>query len=564
MAGSSFIFRTGLQDSFPDTVTRLSRYLLPTEKQAPADAEALSHKLMVRAGLVRQLGAGLWTFLPAGWRAHQNAAQIVREEMDAIGCGEMLMPLITPAELWKRSGRYGIEEVFKLRDRRDAELVLAMTHEETLTFHIASAIRSYRDLPKLLYHIQTKGRDEARPRAGVLRTREFIMKDAYSFDRDFEGLDHSYELMARAYDRIFDRCGLEWYSVESDVGAMGGTGAHEYMAPCAAGENDVALAPGYAANVEVATAEPQPVPELTLSGELHTPGATTIEAVAAQLGVHPGNLLKAYPVVTESRGRVDVFVRGDHRVNDVKLTNALEEPFRAAREDELDGPAGFLGPAGGAVFDAAVTPGAYVAGANRVDYHEVVTVEPGERIDVRAVEPGDSVNGHPLTIEPAIEVGNIFKLGTRYSVPLGATYLDESGSEQHVVMGSYGIGPARIAAAAIEQHADEKGISWPRALAPWDVHVVAAGADALARATELAEQLDAAGLKVLLDDRDVSPGVKFAEAELLGCPLRATVGKRTLESGRPELQVRRGREARDGGPLEDAATTVAQVWRDAP
>src|SRR4051795_11882036 len=543
-------------------LTRQSQLVLPTEKQAPADAEALSHQLMGRAGLVRQVGAGLWSWLPAGWRVHQRAVQIVREEMDGIGCQEILEPAITPAELWKRSGRYGITEVFKLKDRRDAELILALSHEETLTYHVAAAVRSYRELPKLLYHFQTKGRDEARPRAGVLRTREFIMKDAYSFDRDFDGLDESYQRFAGAYDRVFDRAGLEWYSVESDVGAMGGTGAHEYMAPCAAGENDVALAPGYAANVEVATAEPQPVPELTLTGEHHTPGATTIEAVAGRLGVAPGNLLKAYPVVTESRGLVTVFVRGDHRVNDIKLTNALAEPFRAAREDELSGPAGFLGPADGALYDAAVTPGAYVAGANRPDYHEVVTVEPGERIDVRTVEPGDTVNGHPIKIEPAIEVGNIFKLGTRYSEPLDATYLDESGREQIIWMGSYGIGPARIAAAAVEQYADEQGIAWPRSIAPWDVHVVAAGADALPRATELAEALDAEGLKVLLDDRDASPGQKFAEAELLGCPVRATVGKRTLESGNLELQVRRGQEKRDGGPLDQAARAVAALWQE--
>src|SRR3954463_10064500 len=243
-------------------LTRQSQLLLPTERQPPGDAEALSHKLMVRAGLVRQVGAGLWSWLPAGWRVHQNVVQIVREEMDRVGCQEMLMPVITPAELWKKSGRYDIREVFKLRDRREAELVLALTHEETITTHMASAVRSYRDLPKLLYHFQTKGRDEARPRAGVLRTREFIMKDAYSFDRDQAGLDESYERQREAYDRIFDRTGLEWYRVESDVGAMGGFGAHEYMAPCPAGENDVALAPGYAANVEVASAEAQPVPEL--------------------------------------------------------------------------------------------------------------------------------------------------------------------------------------------------------------------------------------------------------------------------------------------------------------
>src|SRR4051812_11499917 len=263
-------------------VTRQTNLFLPTEKQAPADAEALSHKLVVRAGLARQVGAGLWSWLPAGWRAHENAAQIVREEMDAIGCGEMLMPLITPAGLWKRSGRYAIDEVFKLRDRRDAELVLALSHEETITFHISSAIRSYRDLPKLLYHFQTKGRDEARPRAGVLRTREFIMKDAYSFDRDMAGLDESYEKFARAYDAVYDRVGLEWYSVESDVGAMGGSGAHEYMAPCPAGEDDVALAEGFAATVQVATAEPQSSPPLpdSIVGELHTPGTTTIATLA--------------------------------------------------------------------------------------------------------------------------------------------------------------------------------------------------------------------------------------------------------------------------------------------
>ena len=245
------------------------------------------------------------------------------------------MPVITPAELWKRSGRYAIDEVFKLRDRRDAELVLAMTHEETLTFHVAGIVRSYRDLPRMLYHFQSKGRDEARPRAGVLRTREFIMKDAYSFDRDREGLDASYELQREAYDRIFDRVGLEWYRVESDVGAMGGFGAHEYMAPCPAGENDVALAPGYAANVEVASAEPQPVPPLELDGELHTPGQTTIDAVARGLGIAPGNLLKAYPVVTDSRGLTMVFVRGDHQVNDIKLANALAENFRPARTPSL-------------------------------------------------------------------------------------------------------------------------------------------------------------------------------------------------------------------------------------
>src|SRR5215216_2838939 len=268
-------------------MTRLSAYLLPTVKEAPADAEAVSHRLMVRAGLIRQLGAGMWTWLPAGWRAHRRAEQIVREEIDAIGGQELLMPVLQPAELWRRSGRYWIEELFKLKDRREAELVLAMTHEEPLTWHAAREIRSYRDLPKILYHVQVKERDEPRPRAGVLRTREFTMKDSYSLDRDFEGLDASYELHRRAYARILDRCGLRWYEVASDVGMMGGTGAHEYMVPSAAGENDVALAPGYAANVEIASAEAQPVelpPGLDEPRKVPTPGLTTVEEVSGALG----------------------------------------------------------------------------------------------------------------------------------------------------------------------------------------------------------------------------------------------------------------------------------------
>jgi prolyl-tRNA synthetase len=552
-------------------MTRLDRYFLPTERQPPAEAEALSHKLGVRAGLVRQVGAGLWSWLPAGWRVHENAVQIIREELDRIGGQEMLMPVITPADLWKRSGRYGIDEVFKLKDRRGADLVLALSHEETLTFHVAQAVRSYRELPMLLYHFQTKGRDEARPRAGVLRTREFIMKDAYSFDRDEDGLQASYEKFIGAYDRIFDRSGLEWYRVESDVGMMGGSGAHEYMAPCPAGENDVALAPGYAANTEVASADPQAVPAIELQGDLHTPGQTTIAAVAGSLGVHPGNLLKAYPVVTESRGLVMAFVRGDHRVNDIKLTNALKEPFRPAREDELPGPAGFLGPTPDvpALYDEAIVAGqAYVAGANRPDYHHVVSVDGGERGDVRTVEAGDTVNGHPIRIEPAIEIGNIFKLGTRYSEPLGATYLDENGTEQLIVMGSYGIGPARVAAAAIEQYADERGISWPRALAPWDVEIVAIGKPGTPEreaAEQLYAELSEAGLRVLLDDRDAGPGEKFADAELLGVPLRLTVGKRSLESGRAEAQARRGRADHEGGvPLRDAAEAVRELWQSLP
>ncbi len=560
-------------------MTRLSRYFLPTEKQAPADAEALSHRLMVRAGLIRQLGAGMWTWLPAGWRVHENAAQIVREELDRIGSHEMLMPVLNPAELWQRSGRYEIEELFKLKDRRGADLVLAMTHEEVITTHVAPAVRSYRDLPLFLYHFQTKERDEPRPRAGVLRTREFIMKDAYTFDRDREALDASYDKHREAYDRIFDRVGLEWYRVESDVGMMGGVGAHEYMAPSPAGENDVALAPGYAANVEVASAQAQPVelPEGIAEPELvDTPGLTTVREVADRMNVPAGALLKAFPVIVEDRGLVMVIVRGDHRVNEIKLANALGAPFRPAREEDFAdriGPAGYIGPVGIDVpilLDDAVEPGAYITGANRDNAH-LRGVEPGrdfpfKRGDVRRVEPGDTVDGHPIRIEPAIEVGNIFKLGTRFSEPLNATYLDESGTPQPIWMGSYGIGPARITAAAVEQFADEAGISWPRAIAPFDIHLVGLGkedSEERALAEKLYEELGETGVRVLYDDRDVGPGEKFADAELLGVPLRLTVGRRTLANGEIEAQVRRGRETRSL-PLEGAVEAAVDLWRTLP
>jgi prolyl-tRNA synthetase len=563
-------------------VTRLSNYLLPTEKEAPADAEALSHKLMVRAGLIRQVASGFWTFLPAGWRSHRKVEQIIREELDAIGGLEMLMPVVLPAELWRKSGRYDIDELFKLKDRRDAEFVLAMTHEEAVTFHVSRLLRSYRDLPKILYHIQTKERDEPRPRAGLLRTREFIMKDSYSFDRDFEGLDASYEKHIVAYDRIFDRAGLEWYRVESDVGMMGGTGAHEYMAPAAAGENEVALADGYAANVEVATAEAQLVEgleELTAPEVVDTPDATTIDAVSGMLGVAPGALIKAMPVIVDGRGPVLVLVRGDHQLNEIKLQNAFKAPARQALEHEVRElfgmHPGYIGPIGAKVPVAADLAlrngGGYVAGANEPDRH-VRGVEPGrdfqaEWVDVRSVVAGDRApNGATIRIEPAIEIGNIFKLGTRYSVPLGANYLDESGKEHPIVMGSYGVGPARIMAAAVEQFADEAGISWPRSISPFDVELVGLGKEgeeALEVADRLYDELRATGLDVLYDDRSSSPGEKFADAELLGCPLRLTVGRKALERGELEAQVRRGREKRSL-PLDGAAGAAAALWRELP
>ena len=556
-------------------MTRISQLFWPTLKDPPADAEALSHKLMVRAGLIRQLGAGLWTYLPAGWRAHQRAEAIIRKEMNRIGAVEMSMPVLQPAEPWRKTGRYSIDELFKLEDRKGSPLVLAMTHEEALTYHVGREVRSYRDLPLLLYQIQTKERDEPRPRAGVLRTREFRMKDAYSFDRDEEGLQRSYELNIEAYDRIFDRSGLRWYRVESDVGMMGGSGAHEYMAPCSAGENEVALAPGYAANVEVASAEPQPVELPAAAPEpesVSTPGLTTVEEVSSSLGVAPGGLIKAMPIVAEERGFLLVLVRGDHRLNEVKLRNTLGEGFRPAHEEEIAqrlGPAGFVGPVGADIpilKDAAIQGDSFVAGANEPDAH-LRGVQPGrdfafEEVDVRSIEAGDTApGGGSIEIEPAIEIGNIFKLGTRYSVPLGATYLDESGSEHPIVMGSYGIGPARIVAAAIEQLADEKGIVWPRSLAPWQVELVSlakAGEEERTAADNLYEELLAAGAEVVYDDRDAGPGEKLTDAELLGCPLRLVVGRRGLADGVIEAQARRsGEEHRL--PVDEAAGRALEL-----
>ena len=560
-------------------MTRFSQAFLPTLKDPPADAEAISHKLMVRAGMIRQVGAGLWSYLPAGWRVERKVEAVIREEMEEIGCQEMLMPVMMPAENWKKTGRYAIDELFKLEDRKGSPMVLAMTHEECVTDHVAREVRSYRDLPLMLFHIQTKERDEPRPRAGVLRTREFTMKDAYSFDRDEEGLTRSYELQSGAYERILDRCGVRWHRVEADVGMMGGSGAHEYMAPCPAGENEVALAPGYAANVEVASARAQAVelpPALGAPEEVATPGLGKVEDVAPHLGLPAGAFIKTLPVIVEGRGMVVVLLRGDHRLNEIKLRNALGADFRQARAEEIEadlGPVGYIGPVGieqEIVKDAAIDGDSYVSGANRPDAH-LRGIKPARdfqftELDVRTVEAGDTApGGGSIEIEPAIEVGNIFKLGTRYSEPLGATYLDESGSEHPVVMGCYGIGPARIVAAAIEQGADERGIVWPRPIAPWQVHLVSlakkAGDEERAAADRLYEELRGAGLEVLYDERDsAGAGEKLTDAELIGCPLRIVVGRRGLAEGVVEASER-GSGAEHKLPVGEAAALARDLLR---
>ena len=454
-------------------------------------------------------------------------------------------------------------------------MVLAMTHEEAVTYHVAREVRSYRDLPLMLFHIQTKERDEPRPRAGVLRTREFTMKDAYSFDRDEEGLARSYELQAGAYERILDRCGLRWYKVESDVGMMGGSGADEYMAPCAAGENEVALAPGYAANVEVASATAQPVelpPALDAPEQVDTPGLAKVEEVAAELGLPHGAFIKALPVDRRGpRHGPRPAARRPPAQRDQAAQRARSRLPPGQREEieaEL-GPVGYIGPVGSGVpiiKDAAIAGDSYVCGANRPT-PTCAASSPArdfefEELDVRTVEAGDTAaGGEAIAIEPAIEVGNIFKLGTRYSEPLGATFSDEDGVERPIVMGSYGIGPARIVAAAIEQRADERGIVWPRALAPWQVHLVSlakAGEPEREAADRLYEELREAGVEVLYDERDAGAGQKLTDAELLGCPLRIVVGRRGLANGIVEASER-GSGAEHELPVEEAATRALSL-----
>jgi len=558
---------------------RASEILLPTVKEDPAGAEAISHRLMLRAGLVRQLAAGVYVYLPAGWRVMKKIAAIIREEMDAIGCQEILMPVINPAEIWQQSGRWdGIgDELFRLKDRKGADMALAMTHEEVVTWLAAREIQSYKQLPQLWYHIQTKERDEARPKSGVLRTREFLMKDSYSLDRDVEGLRVAYDKHIAAYDRIFARCGLRVRMVESDNGMMGGAVSHEYMAPSAAGEDEVVFcsACGYAANIELAVARA----EVVTSGggkagaphEVHTPDARTIDDVTAFLGIEARQLIKSLMVVSESRGPLLALVRGDHDLNELKLRLIVGD-FRLATPEEvaarLGVGIGFVGPVGAGLpilADEVLRQGSYVSGANKDDYHVTgITAEAfeAEYHDLRRVRVGD---GCPhcdavLAGERVIEVGQVFQLGTRYSQPMGATYLDEEGNERDIVMGSYGIGLARIAAAAIEQHHDADGIAWPAAIAPFAVHVVlvkTADDEQRAVADDVYARLRAATVEVLYDDRDLSAGVKFKDADLLGCPLQVVVGKKAPQ-GVVEIKVRASGE-REEAAVEALVQRVVEL-----
>jgi len=542
-------------------IARASTLFLPTLRDAPADAEAVSHKLLVRGGFIRQVSAGVWTFLPLGWRVHRKVEQIIREEMDAIGAQEMLMPVLTPIELWEATGRAGIPELFRLEDRNGRRFILPMTHEETVTFH-AREIQSYKQLPQLWYHFSVKDRDEQRPSGGLIRVREFIMKDAYSFDRDEAGVRRSFEANREAYRKIFTRCGLETYDVQAESGMMGGKLSEDFLAPSGSGQNTLVTCENgdYAADLDVADAvprEPRLTEPLDAPEEIETPGVTTIDALAAFLDIDPAATSKAMPVVRESDGAlVLALIRGDDRLSEPKLYDALGGASRPATDEEIvaafGASGGSLGPVrfeGEVIADETLREGQFVAGANRNGWH-LRGVQAGRDFEPRWVhirEPreGDRCPkcGGALAFRTAIEVGHIFNFGPFYSGPLGATFLDEDGQEKPLLGGSYGIGPGRVLAATIEQSHDERGIIWPRSIAPYDVHVVALpGVDEQAAAA--AEALSAAGADVLLDDREQRAGEKFADADLIGCPIRVTVGKKTLDDGAVDVRDRATGEER--------------------
>jgi prolyl-tRNA synthetase len=546
---------------------RFSKKLLQTYREDPAEAEAVSHKLMVRAGMVRQLAAGLYILLPLGLRCMNKVNAIIREEMNAIGGQEISMPILHPAEIWQQSGRwYDIgDEMFRLKDRTHRDMVLGMTHEEVVAFLAAREIRSYRDLPQIWYQIQTKLRDEARPKSGVLRTREFLMKDSYSLDLDAAGLERNYQLHYEAYCKIFERCGVRYYAVESDPGMMGGAGAHEFMAPSEAGEDEVARCEncGYAANVELAQSFPAvpSFPSWKLE-EVATPESRTIEEVCAYLGITPQLTIKSLLLMSDN-GPVMALLRGDQMLHEKKLRNRVGE-FRPAHREEVKEhtgvEAGFLGPVNlpssgkiPLVADLSLRQGVYIAGANREGYH-LRGVVPGEHFsaefaDIHVAATGDlcpKCKG-PFRVEKTIEIGNIFKLGTKYSAPLKAFYLDAEGKEKPIVMGSYGIGPARVIAAAVEQNNDENGIIFPPAITPFQVYLLPVnlkqGAVA-GEAEKLYRGLEEARIETLFDDREEAPGVKFKDADLIGSPLRLTLSAKTLKENSVEVKTRRTGEMR--------------------
>ena len=582
---------------------RWSQLFIPTLREAPADAEVASHRFLVRAGYIRQLAAGIYSYLFLGQRSFHKIEAVVREEMDRIG-QEFYLPALHPRELWEVSGRWSVmgENLFRLKDRKGAELCLAMTHEENMTEIARKELRSYKQLPQIWYQIQTKFRDEPRPKAGLLRVRQFIMKDSYSFDIDEAGLDVSYQKHRATYQRIFDRCGLNYLIIEAHSGAMGGSQSEEFMVYTPAGEDQVVSCENckYAANLEKATSKLEATTDLWPEGdgkplEVHTPGMKTIEEVGRFLGVSAKNKIKTLALMTDSTGEdpsgsirtsagrstsespgsraVVVLMRGDHQLNEAKLSTALSgKETRPMQEDEIqklfNSPAGFLGPLGidwaknvdddskpVLLVDKALKGRTnLIAGANKQDYH-VKNITPGKDFnptayaDLRAVATGDPCPncGSPLRMDTAVEIGHIFKLGYKYSESMGTRVLDKNGKEVMPIMGCYGIGVERILTAAVEQGNDENGFWLPRSIAPFDIVVTPTNvSDEKLKTTAegIANRLEAAGFDVLLDDRDERPGVKFKDADLVGIPFRVNVGKKVTED-RVEVVQRSTRQSQD-------------------
>jgi len=557
---------------------RASRYLIATQKETPADAEIISHQLMLRAGMIRKLAAGLYTWLPMGLRSLRKVERIVREEMDKSGAQEVLMPAVQPAELWQESGRwteYG-GELLRMNDRHGRDFCFGPTHEEVITDLIRNEVKSYKELPANFYQIQTKFRDERRPRFGVMRAREFIMKDAYSFHVDAESLNETYQVMHRTYCNIFDRVGLDYRPVEADSGAIGGSDSHEFHVLASSGEDDIVFSTesDYAANIEKAVAlapageRPAPAEEMK---EVHTPGQRTIDAIAEFLGIDATRTVKTLLVKGEEdengqSGLVALILRGDHTLNEIKAENlaGIAEPLTMATDEEIKSATGCepgsIGPVNlpvPVIVDRSAAHLAdFVCGANRDDYHLTGVnwerdVPLGRVEDLRNVVEGDpSPDGKgTLEIRRGIEVGHIFKLGNKYSKSMNATVLDEHGKSVTMEMGCYGVGVSRIVAASIEQNHDDKGIIWPDAIAPFQVAIVTLNAHkspTVAEAGEkLYEQLRQAGFDVLLDDRNERPGVKFADMELIGIPHRFVVSDRGLAAGTLEYKGRRDEEKQD-------------------
>ncbi len=544
---------------------RLSKLFFTSLRDNPAEAEMASHRLLVRAGYVRQLGAGIYSLLPLGFRVSQRIEQVVREEIDAIGGQEMEMPVVHPADLWRESGRYAKigPEMVRFKDRGGRDMVLAMTHEEVVADLLRQIVKSYRQLPAIVYHFQTKFRDEPRSRGGLIRVREFVMKDSYSLDLDGAGLDHAYELHYAAYERIFKRLGLDAVSVGADVGIMGGTLAHEFMVLNDAGEDTLVLcdACDYAANQQIAAVrKPEPpTEELRPTEEVATPEAPTIAALAEFLGIGADRTAKATFFVTGDGRMVTAIVRGDFEVNETKLTNAVKAigGLRPAQAEEIAAAGmvpGYASPIGAkgttvVVDDLAASSPNLVAGANRHGYH-LLNVNVGRDftpdlvVDIANARAGDPCPncGEPVVLRQGIEVGNIFKLGTDFTEKLGATYLAEDGTRHLIVMGSYGIGMGRALACIVEAHHDDKGIVWPTSVAPYAAQLVALSASrdpAVGEAAEaLYQRLTDAGVAVLYDDRDESPGVKLTDAELLGMPWIVTISPRSLAAGGAEVTDR--------------------------